>query len=209
MYIKDANNYDSCCLEWTEKDEEAAINLHKLTVRCWWNLHRYSWKWTTCAGFFKNHKQPLCHVPNSDLVLGLARGFVQVLTLTDYALTRKFFLTLCDSQHVYELTSYCHGLVLHSAKGPVLSNCHRRHALTPSYCPTWDKRTQQQIVHQFVAYSNSHHAKSIQKNNLEEGNDRCQCQNPAASIRRTVTANFSIANSCFRALLHGSHKSTL
>lgn len=94
MYIKDANNYDSCCLEWTKKDEETAINLHKLTVRCWWNLHRYSWKRTTCAGFFKNHKQPLCHMPNSDLVLGLARGFVQVLTLTDYALTRKFFLTL-------------------------------------------------------------------------------------------------------------------
>lgn len=107
MYIKDANNYDSCCLEWTEKDEEAAINLHKLTVRCWWNLHRYSWNQMTCAGFFKNHKQPLCHVPNSDLVLGLARGFVQVRTLTDYALTRKFFLTLCDSQHVYKLTSYC------------------------------------------------------------------------------------------------------
>lgn len=79
-------------------------------------------KLLTCAGFFKNHHHALCHVPDSDVnfvrCFGASYGFYAGNHTHRLHTNTEILSYYLYSQYVYQLTSFYHNKVLHSAMLP-------------------------------------------------------------------------------------------
>lgn len=168
-------------------------------------------KWLTWWAFFKKHQQVLCHILTltSFKILELAKGFMQVNTYRPQKNTEFLSCFLQFSIFIYWLnsviTKYC---IQPSFFGPHLFQLPQTKTLHFTGPLEATEHSNSCFLISLLYLIMHDHAPVLWKI-IWKKEVPCQCQNPAASIRRTVTANFSIANSCFCALLHGSHKSTL